>query len=272
MGISCTSSTPRGANQQVNNRGYRKILSENANEEQRKTLGSFCRSVFEYLFKKVDRKAAGHDITFSARDDEWGMVWTDRTRFLSADYCKRYDQLENCPISFQEHPVLNRDVEILRLLVGNESPVEAETKQRAFDEHQAWDLELPRHRHSSAFKAEESPETKRISMTRKRTLDTAFGESAKSFGSAVAAIAKDYIDSYPGPDNSGSNTGIDGAARLCISGKIEESRELLWLLHCLHYRSRPMALADIYTMQISPINSKIPGCTEWMCIGSMKAA
>lgn len=38
-----------------------KILPENANEEQRKTLSFFCRSVFEYLFKKVDRKAAEHD-------------------------------------------------------------------------------------------------------------------------------------------------------------------------------------------------------------------
>lgn len=119
------------------------ILPENANEEQQKTFSSFCRSVFEYLFKKVDRKAAEHDITFSARDDEWGMVWTDRTGFPLADYCKRYDQLENYSISFQEHPELNRDVEMLRLLDGNESLVEAETNLGAFDEHQAWSLELP---------------------------------------------------------------------------------------------------------------------------------
>lgn len=237
------------------------ILPENANEEQRKTFSSCCRSVFEYLFKEVDRKAAEHDITFSARDDEWGMIWTDRTGFPSADYCKRYDQLENYPISFQEHPELNRDVEMLRLLDGNESLVEAETKSRAFDEHQAWSLELPRHRHGSA--SEESSETKRLSMNRKRTLNTTFGGSAKSFGSAVAAIAKDYMDSYPGPDNSGSNIGIHGAAKSCISGKSGEPGELLWLLHCLHYRSKLMALADIYAMRISPPSSKIPNCAEW---------
>ena len=88
---------------------------------------------------------------------------------------------------------------MLGLLDGNESPVEAEIKLRAFGEHQAWSLELPRHGHVSASKAEESSETKRFSITRK---------SAESFGSVVAAIAKDYIDSYPGLDNSGSNTGI----------------------------------------------------------------
>lgn len=38
-----------------------KILPENAKEEQRKILSFFCRSVFEYLFRKVDRKAAEHD-------------------------------------------------------------------------------------------------------------------------------------------------------------------------------------------------------------------
>lgn len=76
------------------------ILPENANEEQRKTFSSFCRSVFEYHFKKVDRKATQHDITFSAQDDEWGIVWTDRTGRSPADYRKRYDQKENYPISF----------------------------------------------------------------------------------------------------------------------------------------------------------------------------
>lgn len=111
------------------------ILPENANEEQRETFSSFCTSVFEYLFKKVDRKAPEHDITFSAEDDEWGMVWTDLTGFPSANYCERYDQLENHPISFQEHPELNRDVEMLILLDGNESFMEATAKLRAFDEH-----------------------------------------------------------------------------------------------------------------------------------------
>lgn len=76
------------------------ILPETANEEQRTTFSSFCRSVFEYLFKKVDRKATENDITFSAQDDEWGMVWTHLTGLPSANYCKRYDQLENYPIRF----------------------------------------------------------------------------------------------------------------------------------------------------------------------------
>lgn len=238
------------------------ILPENANEEQRKTFSSFCRSVFEYLFKKVDRKATEHDITFGAQDDEWGMVWTDRTGLPSADYRKRYDQLENYPISFQEHPELNRDPEMLRLLDGNESFAGAEMKLRAFCEHQAWSLELPRHGRGSTSEAKESSETKRPSMTRKRTLETAFGGSAEAFASAVAAIAKDYMESHPGPDNSGSNTGIHGAAKLCISGKTKEPRELLWLLHCLHYRSRLMDLADIYAAKISP-SSKSPSCAEW---------
>lgn len=120
------------------------------------------------------------------------MVWTDLTGFPSANYCKRYDQLENYPISFQEHPELNRDEEMLRLFDGNESFVEAEAKLRAFDKHQTRSLELPRHGHGSTSKAEESSETKRSSITRKRTLENAFGGSAKAFGSAVAAIAKDY--------------------------------------------------------------------------------
>ena len=213
------------------------ILPENANE-QRETFSSFCRSLFEYPFKKVDRKAIEHEITFSAQDDEWGMVWTDRTGLPSADYCKRYDQLEDYPISFQEHPELNRNPEMLRLLDGNESFAGAGTD------------------------AKESSGTKRSSMTRKRSLQTAFGGSAEAFASAVAAIAKDYMESHPGPDSSGSNTGIHGAAKLCISGKTKESRELFWLLHCLHYRSRLMDLADIYAAKISP-SSKSPSCAEW---------
>ena len=59
-------------------------------------------------------------------------------------------------------------------------------------------------------------------MKRKRSLETAFGGSAEAFASAVAAIAKDYMESYSGPDNSGSNTRIHGAAKLCISGKTKE--------------------------------------------------
>lgn len=238
------------------------ILPENANEEQRKTFSSFCRSVFEYLFKKVDRHAIEHDITFSAQDDEWGMVWTDLTGFPPANYAKRYDQLENYPISFQEHPELNRDVEMLKLLDGNESFAEAEAKLSAFEKHLAWSLELPRHGYGSTSNANKSSETKKSSSTRKRTLETAFGGSAKTFGRAVAAIATDYMKSYPGPDNSGSNTGIHGAAKLCISGKTEEPRKLKWLLQCLHYRSRLMDLADIYASQISS-NPKIPCCAEW---------
>lgn len=238
------------------------ILPENANEEQRKTFSSFCRLVFEYLFKKVDRHAIEHDITFSAQDDEWGMVWTDLTGFPPAKYGKRYDQLENYPISFQEHPELNRDVEMLKLLDGNESFAEAEAKLSAFEKHLAWSLELPRYGYGSTSNANKSLETKKSSSTRKRTFETAFGGSAKTFGRAVAAIAKDYMKSYPGPDNSGSNTGIHGAAKLCISGKTEELRKLKWLLQCLHYRSRLMDLADIYASQISS-SPKIPCCAEW---------
>lgn len=81
---------------------------------------------------------------------------TVRTGFPTADYCKRYDQLENYSISFQEYPELDRDVEMLRLFDGNESFGVAETKLRPFDEHQAWSLELPRHGHGSTSKAEES--------------------------------------------------------------------------------------------------------------------
>lgn len=115
-----------------------KILPEKTNKEQLKTFNSFSRLVFEYLFKKVDRKATEHDITFSAQDAEWGMVWTDLTGFPSANYSKRYDQLETYSIIFQEYPELNRDVEMLRLLDGNESFVEAKAKLRAFEEHSVW--------------------------------------------------------------------------------------------------------------------------------------
>lgn len=56
-----------------------KILPENANEEQRKAVSFLCRSVFEYPFKKVDRKAARTRF----RDDEWGHVMDrpDRVSF-----------------------------------------------------------------------------------------------------------------------------------------------------------------------------------------------
>lgn len=84
------------------------VLPENANEVQQRIFSSFCRSVFEYLFKKVDREVTKHNITFSAQDDEWDMVWTDRTGFPVADYCKRYNLLENYPMSFQEHLELNK--------------------------------------------------------------------------------------------------------------------------------------------------------------------
>ena len=104
------------------------------------------------------------------------------------------NQLENYPISFQEHPELNRDIDMLRLLDGNESFAGAEGKLRAFCEHQAWSLELPRQVRSSTSDAKESSETTQSSMTRKRTLVTAFGGSAEAFASAVAAIAKDYME------------------------------------------------------------------------------
>lgn len=98
---------------------------------------------------------------------------------------------------------------MLKLLDGNESFVEAEAKVCAFDKHQAWSLELPRHAHGSTSKAEGSPETKRSSITSKQTPETTFGGSAKAIGSAVAAaIAKDYMEGHPGPENSGSDSQI----------------------------------------------------------------
>lgn len=74
--------------------------------------------------------------------------------------------------------------------------------------------------------AKESSEIKRSSMTRKRSLENAIGGSAEAFASAGAAIAKDYMESHRGPDDSGSNTEIHGAAKLCISGKTKEPSSL----------------------------------------------
>lgn len=80
------------------------VLPENANEEQRKTFSSFCRPVFEYLFKKVDRKATEHDITFRAQDDEWGMVWTDLTGFSLSQLLQTLRSVKELPNKFSRTP------------------------------------------------------------------------------------------------------------------------------------------------------------------------
>lgn len=86
--------------------------------------------------------------------------------------------------------------------------------------NQTWSLELPRYGPGLGSKAEPS-ETKWSSITRKGTLQTALGRSAKAFASAVAAIAKDNMESHPGTDNSGSNTGIHGAYHHAVQ-QVEE--------------------------------------------------
>jgi hypothetical protein len=46
-----------------------------------------------------------------------------------------------------------------------------------------------------------------------------------------------YLDSMPGPDNSGGNTVIHSAAKRCVAGEVLDAGKLRWLFHCRGYRA-----------------------------------
>ena len=63
---------------------------------------SFCRGVWEQLFRRVDCKAAEHDHRFRAHDSDWNQLWSLCVSFRPADYFERYSELEDYPISVIE--------------------------------------------------------------------------------------------------------------------------------------------------------------------------
>lgn len=229
------------------------IIPEDANEEQLKAYTSFCGTIFERLFSRVDRNTTQHGITFSAQDDEWEMFWSERSGIPLNDYQKRYEDLESYGISFLEHPESNRDVEMPRLLEGNESFAESERILWRYDEHQRLSLELPRHGYGS---------TESTSTVNKRTYSGAFGNTMRSLQNQVAQIAKDYLDSHPGADNLGGNIAIHSVAKRCIQGQIEDLDKLIWLMQCLEYRNGLVLLVDLYVSYVCDLPD-LATCAEW---------
>lgn len=67
--ISHTFSTTHKVNKQFNKR-YKKIFSKNTNEKYQKTISSFYRLVFEYLFKKANLYSIKQNIIFNIQDDK----------------------------------------------------------------------------------------------------------------------------------------------------------------------------------------------------------
>ncbi len=90
----------------------------------------------------------------------------------------------------------------------------------------------------------------------------AFRGSLRSFRDFVTQMAEDYINSFPGEDNAGSNSAVHGKAKKCIKGEMSDPAQLLALFHRLEYRSGLMSLADIF-VHISCGPPKGLPCAEW---------
>jgi hypothetical protein len=242
------------------------ILPEDASEDQDKTFSSFCHAIWTHLYSKVDRKAAVHGITFSAQDDDWEKYWAQRTGFPLADYKRRYDALNDYPVSFLENPLTNRDVDMSHELEGKDTICKAEEQMRKFRMlRQEAEKKTLHQLGSDGVDAGGSREidTQPQSVSGKRKRLGHFEDGNFSYQRQVTQMAEDYMASFPGEDNQGPNTSVHGLAKSCLRGEVTDPDMLSSLFQQLEYRSNIMKLADRYVAFTGCKTPKIPSCVEW---------
>ncbi|KAE8377808.1 hypothetical protein BDV26DRAFT_292795 [Aspergillus bertholletiae] len=92
------------------------------------------------------------------------------------------------------------------------------------------------------------------------------GSIGRGYHNVVRAKARAYIDSFPGPDNIGCNTGIHWSLRQLVQGEECDKEELVYLNDILDYRLSAMTLASQY---VSFLDLQFPDCmmfdTETWC-------
>ncbi len=97
-------------------------LPKDMNERQSRTYKEFEELVRDTLVQDVDRKAAVHDISFSAQDDAWAMEWKQRSGVPLNYYRSRWEALKTISNDDVTHPMMNRDPAMSREADENPLP------------------------------------------------------------------------------------------------------------------------------------------------------
>ncbi|KAL8663085.1 MAG: hypothetical protein Q9202_004122 [Teloschistes flavicans] len=197
-------------------------------DRQQESYGEFCSTIYEILLKGVDRRGLEHGITFSAQDDNWSSLFSQRVGIPIADFQTRWSALPRHPGRWT-----NRDSNVTAQRTQEDPEIRSKAK---------------------ATSAEGMPWEAEGSILEKRTFSGLYGGEPTGLIRQVCVVGRQYLESYRGFDDTGDDGSLHNLIRRIISGRETDAdaAERAWT--AIHYRMEQMSTADYYLtyLQLPP--------------------